>query len=30
MCGLGNGDSSTGYGDIEYAFYLEGGGNLIV
>lgn len=30
MCGLGSGDSSTSYDDIEFAFYLEGNGNLYV
>lgn len=30
MCGLGNGDSSVSYTDIEYAFYLEGSGNLYI
>jgi hypothetical protein len=30
MGGLGNGDSSQSYTDIEYAFYLEVGGNLYV
>jgi YD repeat-containing protein len=28
MCGLGNTDSSAYYGDIEYAFFVAGGGTL--
>jgi hypothetical protein len=28
MCGLGNGDSSTSYTDIEYALYVHGDGGL--
>jgi len=30
MCGLGNGDSSTYYSDIEYAFFMDGGGGLSI
>src|SRR5258705_520569 len=28
MCGLGNGDTSTNHSDIEYAFFMVGGGQL--
>jgi RHS repeat-associated protein len=30
MCGLGNNDSSVYYADIEYAFFVEGGGGLSI
>jgi RHS repeat-associated protein len=30
MCGLGNGDSSPSYTDIEYAIYADGSGNLTI
>ena len=30
MCGLGNTDSSAYYGDIEYAFYVDGSGGLSI
>jgi len=30
MCGLGNGDSSAFYSDIEFAFFMDGGGGLSI
>src|SRR5947207_4894301 len=30
MCGLGNGDTSGYYDDIEYAFFMDGGGGLSI